>query len=259
MASLLDRILLGLRAMVNDAVSDVTRGTPGDAYRRASTPRDVERLLATAEKRLAQVQRDQADAVERERRTAAALHESNARMDELDREVDAALRGNQQEVARVKLDQLRRLRMETRELESQWRIHSTVGARLQQEAEDLRAQLDTIRTQLKERSGGGSERATTEPAATERAATERAATEPAATEPAATERAATERATNERMASAPEEATQVQPQVQRSHSAAPAPAPEAAQPKTAEGSPQSAEGLDNTRLADALQRMKKGE
>jgi hypothetical protein len=53
--------------------------------------------------------------------------------------------------------------------------------------------------------------------------------------------------------------SQVQPQVQRSHSAAPAPAPEAAQPKTAEGSPQSAEGLDNTRLADALQRMKKGE
>lgn len=136
--NILERITLAIRAAAGGLMSDD----------RPSTPQDTQRLLSSAQRRVERLNKQLAQADEREKAAEQEWRDARALAEALETEVDAAVRGGQDAEARVKLAQLNQAQIYVQQLDSRWRRAATATEKLRIEINDLQAQLEVIRRRL---------------------------------------------------------------------------------------------------------------
>ncbi len=138
--NLLDRLSLALRSTVNDLFAE-----------EPVAPEDrTARLLKTADQRVAKLNEQLAQSVAREKRAEQDWRDARARADALEAEVNAAVSGRQDEVARVKLAQLNQTQTKLLQLNDRWKSYAATTEKLRIEIQDLQAQLGEARRRLQQ-------------------------------------------------------------------------------------------------------------
>jgi phage shock protein A len=148
--NLLDKLKTLVQSTVNDAVQDLLG--EGEARtqlpnRRISAP-DTEKLLKQADKRLAKLREDLADAVAREKRAEQSWQAAGANARKLNDEVDALIKADKADDARARLQQTKLAEKQVNDLERDVQRYEQLSARLRQEMALLEEQLNEVRRRL---------------------------------------------------------------------------------------------------------------
>jgi phage shock protein A len=151
--NLLDKLKILVQSTVSDAVQDLLGEDTATKQTTRTPTADTEKLLKQADKRLAKLREDLADAVAREKRAEQSWREAGANARKLNDEVDALIKadkGDQRSLddARAKLQQAKLAEKQVNDLERDVQRYEQLSARLRQEMALLEEQLNEVRRRL---------------------------------------------------------------------------------------------------------------
>jgi phage shock protein A len=151
--NLLDKLKMLVQSTVSDAVQDLLgeEATTKQPSRIPTT--DTEKLLKQADKRLAKLREDLADAVAREKRAEQSWQAAGTNARKLNDEVDALIKADKGgprslDDARAKLQQAKVAEKQVNDLERDVQRYEQLSARLRQEMALLEEQLNEVRRRL---------------------------------------------------------------------------------------------------------------
>lgn len=145
--NLLDKLKTLVQSTVSDAVQDLLGEDTRDRTAKISAP-DTEKLLKQADKRLAKLREDLADAVAREKRAEQSWQAAGANARKLNDEMDALLKADKTDDARAKLQQAKLAEKQVTDTERDAQRYEQLSAKLRQEMALLEAQLNEVRRKL---------------------------------------------------------------------------------------------------------------
>ena len=136
----IDRIFNSLRTAARDLLSDDDQVTDTTADRATA-------LLGAANARLTVLRDELAQAIAREKRLEVEWHSAQTQADALNEAVDALLRANDDEAARVQIEPASRAQVKADELSERYQAAVRTTARLRDEVRSLQGQVDEARQQ----------------------------------------------------------------------------------------------------------------
>ena len=146
--NLLDKLKTLVHSTVSDAVQDLLGEDGGRSRASTANMPDTEKLLKQADKRLSKLRDDLADAVARAKRAEQSWQDAGANARKLNVEIDALLKADKTDDARLKLQQAKLAEKQVNDLERDAQRYEALSAKLRQEMALLEEQLNAVRRKL---------------------------------------------------------------------------------------------------------------